>query len=452
MTRWVAIVDDDMTNLRVAGQILSKHNIRVSAMKSGAALINFVKENRPSLILLDIAMPGLNGFETLERLRAFEKAENLREIPVIFLTADENLDTESKGFEMGVADFIRKPFYPEVLLKRIDHVLMQQEQMNRLEEEASFDGLTGFLNKAASVERAIAFCKTKSGCFMMVDLDSFKLVNDIYGHDMGDKVLIAFADQIKGSLDFEGLFGRVGGDEFIVFAVGMNDDSELKAFTEKLNRGLMAEAKKLMGDDMAIPLGASVGAVYVPEKGTDYEDISRMADKCLYSVKQNGKHGCLSLRELDRRADNMSDLEIKKYTLLFNERNVPDSAMLLEKEEFIHVYRFLLRFQKRFDMCISKVLITLSREEGLADSKYSILCGDFGNLLRQSLRKSDIMLKVRQNQYLLLLTDTRDIYVENILSRIITVWNGGNTRQYLSVSYEMETLYPDDTLKSNVSG
>ncbi|MBQ8979358.1 MAG: response regulator [Oscillospiraceae bacterium] len=151
--KWVAVVDDDIANLNVAGQILSKNHIRVSAMKSGAALIKFIKENKPDLILLDIVMPQMDGFETLEKLRETERELGLPEVPVVFLTADEESETESRGFEMGVSDFIRKPFYPEVLLKRIENVIEKQEKINKFSEEASTDKLTGFLNKVSVNKR-----------------------------------------------------------------------------------------------------------------------------------------------------------------------------------------------------------------------------------------------------------------------------------------------------------
>ena len=118
---WVVVVDDDVMNLKMAGTILSKHDMRVTALKSGMALIDFVKSNQPDLILLDIKMPGLDGFETLEILKS-QSAPDER-IPVIFLTADENKGAEARGLQLGAMDFIKKPFVPEVLVLRVQHTL-----------------------------------------------------------------------------------------------------------------------------------------------------------------------------------------------------------------------------------------------------------------------------------------------------------------------------------------
>ena len=121
MADWVVVVDDDMTNLKMAGHILSKHGMRVTALKSGTALLDYVKNNQPDLILLDIMMPGLDGFETMEALK--KQMTPGKEIPIIFLTADENRESEMRGLQLGAMDFIRKPFVPEILVLRVQHTI-----------------------------------------------------------------------------------------------------------------------------------------------------------------------------------------------------------------------------------------------------------------------------------------------------------------------------------------
>lgn len=120
MRDWILVVDDDTSNLKMANHILSKENMRVSCMKSGEDAINFLLENRPELILLDIHMPGMDGFETLAAIR---ENKLTADIPVIFLTADDDSSTETKGLRAGAMDFIKKPFVPEVLLLRVRHTI-----------------------------------------------------------------------------------------------------------------------------------------------------------------------------------------------------------------------------------------------------------------------------------------------------------------------------------------
>lgn len=134
MADWVIVVDDDMSNLKMAGHILSKSSMRVTALKSGQALLDYVGEKGfPDLILLDINMPGMDGFETLKKLR--EKEAGREEVPVIFLTADENQESETMGLTLGAMDFIKKPFVPEVLTLRVKHIIELIRLQRNLSQE-----------------------------------------------------------------------------------------------------------------------------------------------------------------------------------------------------------------------------------------------------------------------------------------------------------------------------
>ena len=134
MADWVVVVDDDIMNLKMAGRILSTNNMRVTALKSGQALLDYIKENEtPDLILLDINMPGMDGFETLKKLREQEVGQE--EIPVIFLTANDDEDSETRGLSLGAMDFIKKPFVPEVLTLRVRHIIELIRLQRNLSQE-----------------------------------------------------------------------------------------------------------------------------------------------------------------------------------------------------------------------------------------------------------------------------------------------------------------------------
>ena len=123
--KWVIVVDDDISNLKIAGTILSEADMRVTALNSGTALLDYIREgNSPDLVLLDVLMPVLDGFGTMKRLRE----ELHSDIPVIFLTADENSETAERGKNIGAADFIRKPFEAEMLVSRVQRVLNGQSK------------------------------------------------------------------------------------------------------------------------------------------------------------------------------------------------------------------------------------------------------------------------------------------------------------------------------------
>ena len=136
MADWVIVVDDDVMNLKIAGHILSKNNMRVTALKSGQALLDYIRENEtPDLILLDIKMPEMDGFETLKKLREQENGKD--EIPVIFLTANDDEESETTGLSLGAMDFIKKPFVPEVLTLRVRHIIELIRLQRNLAQEVA---------------------------------------------------------------------------------------------------------------------------------------------------------------------------------------------------------------------------------------------------------------------------------------------------------------------------
>lgn len=447
MTKWIIVVDDDTANLQMAGHILSKNNMRVTALKSGKLLLDYVKEKGvPDLILLDIKMPEMDGFETLTHLREIEKERKIGETPVIFLTADEDTNTETRGFEVGVSDFIRKPFNPEVLLRRIDNVVNVQKEMINLKNEATTDKLTGFLNKAATNAQMPGICVSSEGCLMMIDLDSFKLVNDIYGHEMGDEVLISFSQVIRDTVPAGSKCGRIGGDEFVAFCAGVDSEDGVARITADLNEKLVKSAKALMGSDMNIPLGASVGAVLVPRHGNDYNSLLKLADKSLYIVKKNGKHGysLFSSELFSEDEKNSPDPDIKTISEILGERTIPNVALQLDSDAFSHVYRYVIRYIIRHHLGACKVLFTLAKTENLSDLEFKDACDEFGNHVRKSLRKSDILMRNRYNQYFVFLTDIREDSIQTVIGHIVQKWHD-NYPEVLHITIETEFVGEQNT-------
>ncbi len=425
MAKWIIVVDDDVANLKVAGHILSRNNMRVTALRSGNVLIDYMKKNgTPDLILLDIRMPDMDGFETLEKLREFEKSMSVDETPVIFLTADEDSDTETHGFEAGVSDYIRKPFDPEVLIRRISNIVSKQEKIQSLKTEATTDKLTGFMNKGAAGEEFSALCSSHIGCLMMIDLDSFKLVNDIYGHETGDKVLVSFARIIASALPAGSRCARLGGDEFAAFCPIKCSSDKLSEITARINEEMLRDAKALMGEDMQIPLGASIGAVIVPDHGNDYDSLIKLADKALYSVKRHGKHGfAMYSAEEFTDEDDQADLDIHSISAILGERSIPNVALQLEPESFSYVYRYVMRYIIRNNRTACKVMFTLAPNKDTGEAEYKELCTEFGGHIRDSLRKSDIYMRSRSDRYFVFLADVREEAVDKVIGNLLRGWH-----------------------------
>ena len=132
MGYWAAVVDDDASNLKAADRILSFHGYKVDCLGSGEELLEYVKDNTPDVILLDLHMEGIDGFETLLRLK---KEKYSRDIPVIFLTADSDADTETRALSAGAMDFVAKPFVPSVLIMRVRNTIELMRLQNDLKNE-----------------------------------------------------------------------------------------------------------------------------------------------------------------------------------------------------------------------------------------------------------------------------------------------------------------------------
>ena len=438
MAELIYVVDDDPMNLRMAEFILGKYEKKVTKLNSGKALLEEVKKQAPHLILLDINMPEMNGFETFEKLKNLEEELALGEIPVVFLTAEDDIDTENRGFKMGVSDYIRKPFEPEILIRRIENILNKQEKIQHFQEEATKDKLTGLYNKAYINEHMNAFMKQAPGYFFMIDLDSFKLVNDLYGHEMGDKVLVGFSNLLKETFVRDSLIGRIGGDEFVAFSRDVVSDEEVEEIAGRLNSSMMRDAKDLMGENMGISLGVSVGAVQTFAAGEEYKNVFRCADKALYKVKNNGKHGCLVYKaeKEEEEIDEEDFIDLNKLSTLLSERNIPDSALMLDQDSFLYVYRFVTRYVLRYHKKACKLLFTFIPTEGFED-EYEELCEEFCAHAKSHLRKSDLLMQYKKGQLFVFLTEVREEALRIVLSNILNGWKEekGNA---LTIHYEWQ--------------
>ena len=436
---WVLIVDDETTNLKIADRVLSRSGIRVTALESGQAMLDFLKENAPStpdLILLDTMMPGMDGFETLAKLRQLEG--DGPEIPVIFLSADQKLATESKGLRSGAVDYIRKPLAPGILITRVQNALRTQEKLQQFEREAMLDGMTGMLNKNSSEEKVTDACRTETGFLCVLDLDSFKLINDLCGHDMGDRALILFSELLKNNLRSEDLCGRIGGDEFLVFARNMRTEDELIHFTKRINGDYARMLRELLGDQLKFSVGVSIGAAAVPTCGRDFGTLFHLADQALGAVKQKGKHSCaLSGGPEEGQPAASPLLTLDSVTMILEERNISSNAMWMGREAFINIYRYMIRYMERYHGVAYRVLFTvhMAPEIVTKEARDDIML-QFRRLMQESLRNSDLMVEVSENQLFLLLPQTHEFGIDVVINRLRNRWEQMEYHEKAEISWE----------------
>lgn len=400
----ILIVDDEEMMLMLAERILSRKYEVVKA-HNGFEAIELFDSEHPDLVLSDLMMPEMGGYEMHKHLQE----RSAEPVPIIFMSADEGEENEIRGFEVGAADYIRKPVRPDVLLRRVDNILDNLEKIRGLEVAAETDPLTKMLNKAATQNKIGEIVKKSTGVLLMLDLDSFKLVNDIYGHSAGDKVLIKFSELIKGIIRSTDVAGRMGGDEFIAFLENVNDEEILASKADYLNKNLLLYAKRLLGATMNIPLGVSVGAVFVPKEGKDFRTLYKKADKALYDVKQHGKHG-ISFFSKHKNFEQTTSTGISQMQMILSERNLESGAYFVSFETFKQIYQLLARMVDNYQKGLVLMQFTL------ADKKLS---EEFKEILIHSLRRSDC---VTQNgeKFLVILMEATPKESEEIKDRIFS--------------------------------
>ena len=402
MGYWIAVVDDDALLLRSAKDLLEGYAMRVTPLRSGSALLKFIENNTPDLVVLDILMPEMDGFETFHQLRALEEKLGRHTTPVIFLSGDNDMAAERRGLRDGASDFVRKPIDKDILVSRIFNTIESHKTIELLTEKATLDKLTGFMNKASGIEKISEMCQDHDGALMLFDLDNFKLVNDIYGHDMGDEVLIAFSEIVKHNTREEDVISRVGGDEFLGFFSNIISEIAVKSLTDRLNSQLLNRCIQLMGDKFDLPIGISVGAVFVPKHTRDYATLFKYADSAMYRAKESGKHGaqiydeeiCLKTTE----DENNLAAELGRLDMIMEGRGKSEGAMVIGKETFYQIYRFTIRFICRYKKGAGKILFGLS----LDDEKESMseLSKKFIEMLKVKLRVSDAIVQIKSDQIL----------------------------------------------------
>ena len=412
----ILIVDDEKISLMMTEHILSTQYATICA-SSGAEAIELYDRERPNLILTDLRMPGMTGFELINNLHSrFGQT-----VPVMFMTADGSDETESRGFDSGAVDYIRKPFRADILLRRIDNILQNADRIEGLTQQATTDPMTGLLNKASSQLSIDKVCRDTPGILMMIDLDSFKLVNDLYGHNMGDKILIRFAEILRSAVRGADIIGRIGGDEFVAFCQHISDEEVIAAKSEYINDEILKSAREFMGEDMNIPLGASIGAVAAPSEGNDYTTLFSKADKALYEVKQNGKHGYAIYRDevSDSKEEEEKTSDIDEVMSILSERNKKKGAYGLSLESFTFIYRFLARMEQNYHSGNRLIVFNIKATgrqnlSDISEAFYETTCN--------SLRASDVVTISSKSRVMVLLLESNQMYAEMVIERL---WETG---------------------------
>ena len=291
----ILIVDDNKTNCEVLERRLSMSGLKCRTAYDGESALDEVKKKTPDLILLDVILPDINGLELLKRFRSKHSVESL---PVIMVSAFDDVDSIAKCIQLGAQDYLPKPINGTVLLAKVVSSLerkllreREKELVNELHIQATTDQLTGIANRRVifdTLENAVSREKRKDYkpfVIIVFDIDFFKNVNDTYGHAGGDEVLKAFAKLLDSEITQPNQVGRIGGEEFL--AIIYMENESLNIFANDLIEKIQKNVVKF--EDTEISITAS-GGVAFSEESKSSSDLVNKADKRLYKAKKSGRN------------------------------------------------------------------------------------------------------------------------------------------------------------------
>ena len=285
----VLIIDDEISNIITLSDILEQE-YDVSALRDSRDAAETVKSDLPDVVLLDIIMPEMNGFEVIETLK---QSKATRDIPVIFITGLDDLKAEEKGLALGAADYITKPFHAPIVKLRVKNQVKMLDQLRTIERLSMHDQLTGLPNRRnfesrMNQEWSRAQREQTPLSLLMIDIDNFKIYNDSYGHQQGDTALMTAAKAFKQALKRPGDFAvRWGGEEFIILLPNTDSNGAME----------VAEQVRKSVEEVVIPgkrmskVTVSVGVhTWIPGQESTIDELITNADTALYEAKNQGRN------------------------------------------------------------------------------------------------------------------------------------------------------------------
>lgn len=315
----ILAVDDNPANLLVIRRVLAKLDVEVVEAACGNDALKATLDDEFALVLLDVYMPDINGFEVAEIL---SQEETTRQTPIIFVTATYADDVHRlKGYGFGAVDYMAKPLEATILLSKVQVFLelyrhrvalrdalselsernrqleIEVEQRKQMEQEmrhlAMHDMLTGLPNRALFMDRlesAHHRAQRHGGMFALVyvDVDRFKEVNDTWGHGAGDAVLIELAARLRGALRENDTVARLGGDEFALVLEELDDINDAHRLMERVSESLLAPMRyQRDGEQVTLSIGASIGLAAYPADGAEVDALLHAADQAMYLTKRS---------------------------------------------------------------------------------------------------------------------------------------------------------------------
>jgi diguanylate cyclase (GGDEF)-like protein len=304
----VILADDDPSIRLMIRHVLESEEFDIVEAADGIEAIKAVEKHHPALVLLDAVMPGIDGFTTCKQI----KDKGHTDVPVMMITGLDDDASVERAYDVGAIDFITKPIKWAVLKHRVKSVVATVVAERKVELLAYRDTLTNLPNRllfADRLEHSLdrSARHRESLALLLVDLDDFKLVNDSFGHDAGDKLIKAVGDLLSRSLRRADTVARLGGDEFAVIVEGIDGVDDAISIADNLST-ILEHSVRL--DEQETFTGASIGIAIYPEDGDDARTLMKNADTALFRAKEHGRH-CFQFYKPEMSVTAMERLELE---------------------------------------------------------------------------------------------------------------------------------------------
>lgn len=286
----ILIVDDSKLALTQLSMILDTQNLNYIQCNNGQEAWEYLTKpnaKKIDLVVTDYEMPLMNGYELVQKIRS---QFHLEELPILVISGTEDSFMISQFLKAGANDYINKPFIHEEFIARITNSLSLVSMFHKITNMAMTDYLTGINNRIYFYEAGanlleIARRTQQTISIAMLDIDNFKKVNDTYGHEVGDKVLIHLTKTIKKALRRSDMFVRFGGEEFVVLLPNCPHKQALQVMNKVCQ--LVAKSKLKIKQDIELQITVSIG---VSSQIETLDNMLEIADKYMYYAKNNGKN------------------------------------------------------------------------------------------------------------------------------------------------------------------
>lgn len=427
----ILLVDDVATNLKCAEEIL-KDQYEIVTARSGEQALEILKDDIPDMVMLDINMPGMSGFEVFARMKM---TAELSSIPVVFLTAETEKEIEEQGRKMGADDFIHKPYDPEEVSSRVERVF--QKSVSKSLKVSPKENMTYLFCKQNPKKLALwANSANTEGYLMLLHFDNFEQIGELFGTEAENKILQKaelFLEEIPG---IGNGISHIDSDTYAVYLEDNHDADAARMAIRRIIAGLEFEINESIPEEFEIKIIVSAGIAVKPRDGKNYKTLLNCADKALYFATESGKRKYhfynTDQKETKEAAEERNFINLLQLKRQFEGKDM-DSAN--GDESLRMTYHIISKYWENAGEEVQIVFFEVEGEN-IKEEIMHIL----SEVISGSLRKGDAAIRCGRYQYIAVLLNVSVQNGEMISMRIRKKFEEKTEGEKVSLSYKMRSI------------